>query len=77
MDTQFPHNITEQAQSARTQFVSRAGRVATQVRERMVDTGHRTDRFVRAHPGRFIAGACCFGLAAGWLLGRSGRQDRP
>ncbi len=48
-----------------------AGGLKEVVKERVVDTAQKTDKYVRSHPGRFIAGACCLGLAAGWLLGRT------
>ena len=54
-----------------------AGGVKEVVRDRIVETGHKADTYVRSHPGRFIAGACCLGLAAGWVLGRTRRSDRP
>jgi ElaB/YqjD/DUF883 family membrane-anchored ribosome-binding protein len=81
MDAQFGSNVNDKAQprTASTQPSTnpfRAGRLGSQVRERFVETGHKTDQYVRSHPGRFIAGACCVGLAAGWLLSRAGKPGR-
>lgn len=51
-----------------------AGGLKDSVRERLVVTGSKAETYVRCHPGRFIAGACCVGLAAGWFLGRQRRE---
>ena len=51
-----------------------AGTLKETVRERMTDTGSKAETYVRSHPGRFIASACCLGLAAGWFLGRQRRD---
>jgi len=52
-----------------------AGSLKDTVRERLTETGSKTDTYIRSHPGRFIAGACCLGLAAGWFLGRQRRSE--
>lgn len=51
-----------------------AGGFKEVVHGKVVETGTKAETYVRSHPGRFIAGACCVGLAAGWFLGR-GRHD--
>lgn len=43
-------------------------------REKFQAAGSATNTYVRNHPGRFILGACCVGLAAGWLLHRGKRS---
>ncbi|MBK8230898.1 MAG: hypothetical protein IT349_16615 [Candidatus Eisenbacteria bacterium] len=43
-------------------------------KQRVVVAGQNTEQYVKSHPGRFILGACCVGLAAGWLLGRGRRS---
>lgn len=53
-----------------------AGGLKEVVRGRIVETGQRTEAYVRNHPGRFIAGACCVGLVTGWLLGHA-RRNKP
>jgi ElaB/YqjD/DUF883 family membrane-anchored ribosome-binding protein len=50
-----------------------AGSLKEAARAKAVQTGFKAETYVRNHPGRFIAGACCVGLAAGWLVGRGRR----
>jgi hypothetical protein len=47
-----------------------AGTVKETVRDNLVKAGYQTETYVRSHPGRFIAGACCAGVAAGWFFAR-------
>jgi hypothetical protein len=51
-----------------------AGTVRESVRGNLVKAGYQTETYVRSHPGRFIAGACCAGIAAGWFLGRAAKR---
>ena len=43
-------------------------------KSRVMVAGKSTEAYVKNHPGRFILGAACVGLAAGWLLGRGRRS---
>jgi ElaB/YqjD/DUF883 family membrane-anchored ribosome-binding protein len=53
-----------------------AGDVKEKMRENLKKAGYRTETYVRSNPGRFIAGACCLGIAAGFLLGRATTRKR-
>jgi ElaB/YqjD/DUF883 family membrane-anchored ribosome-binding protein len=52
-----------------------AGTMKESVRGNLVKAGYNTETYVRSHPARFIAGACCVGLAAGWFIGRSVKRN--
>jgi ElaB/YqjD/DUF883 family membrane-anchored ribosome-binding protein len=52
-----------------------AGTMKESVRDNLVKAGYQTETYVRKHPGRFIAGACCVGLTAGWLLSRATKKS--
>ncbi len=41
---------------------------------RVLVMGQSAETYVKSHPGRFILGAACVGIAAGWLLGRGRRS---
>ena len=51
-----------------------AGEFRESARTNLVKAGYQTETYIRSHPGRFIAGACCVGLAAGWLIGRGTKK---
>ncbi len=65
--TPFAKKQGELRQAA-TQWV---GSMKETVRDNLVKAGYQTETYVRSHPGRFIAGAACVGIAAGWVIGRS------
>ena len=74
-DGNFTRNMfTEKARALRDAASDWTGSVSDNVRSNLVKAGYKTETYVRSHPGRFIAGACCMGLAAGWALGRSMRR---
>lgn len=52
-----------------------AGTMKESVRGNLVKAGYQTETYVRSHPGRFIAGACCVGLAAGWFISRTAKKQ--
>jgi ElaB/YqjD/DUF883 family membrane-anchored ribosome-binding protein len=62
------HNRSAALRSAAGEWV---GGIKDGVKSRLMQTGYKTETYVRSHPGRFIVGACCVGLAAGWLLGHT------
>jgi ElaB/YqjD/DUF883 family membrane-anchored ribosome-binding protein len=51
-----------------------AGTMKEKVRSNVVKAGYQTETYVRSHPGRFIAGAACVGVAAGFFLARSSKK---
>jgi ElaB/YqjD/DUF883 family membrane-anchored ribosome-binding protein len=53
-----------------------AGTMKETVRDNVVKAGYQTETYVRSHPGRFIAGACCLGLAAGWFISRTAKKQQ-
>jgi ElaB/YqjD/DUF883 family membrane-anchored ribosome-binding protein len=59
----------------RTAATQWAGTVKESVRDNVVKAGYQTETYVRSHPGRFIAGACCVGLAAGWFISRTAKKQ--
>lgn len=67
-------SLAERGAALKTAATDWASGLKDVAREQVVVQGRRTEEFVRSHPGRFILGACCVGLAAGWLLGR-GRKS--
>ena len=69
-----PEALSQKGEALKSAASDRAGTFKDTVRERLVETGTKTENYVRNHPGRFIAGACCLGLAAGWFLGRIRRN---
>lgn len=72
----FTRNMVDKGTEWREGVSDWAGGVAERVRDNLKKAGYQTDHYVRAHPGRVIAGACCFGLAAGFLLGRAANRRR-
>jgi ElaB/YqjD/DUF883 family membrane-anchored ribosome-binding protein len=70
--TQTP--FTRKGYDIRQAATQWAGTVKESVRDNAVKIGYQTETYVRSHPGRFIAGACCAGLAAGWFIGRTAKK---
>jgi ElaB/YqjD/DUF883 family membrane-anchored ribosome-binding protein len=71
-----PDTLSEKGRTLKSAATDWAGSLKENVRGRMMETGYKTETYVRAHPGRFIVGACCIGLAAGWLLGHTNRSSK-
>jgi ElaB/YqjD/DUF883 family membrane-anchored ribosome-binding protein len=69
----FTRNMTNQKQLT-TAAKEWAGGVRESVQQNLKKAGYQTETYVRNNPGRFIAGACCVGLAAGFLLGRTAKS---
>ena len=72
----FTRNMVDKGQEWKDGVTDWAGNVAERMRDNLKKAGYHTDHYVRSHPGRVIAGACCFGLAAGDLLGRAASKRR-
>jgi hypothetical protein len=66
-----PNGKTATLKSAASEW---AGEVTHAVRDKIVQAGSKTDTYVREHPGRFLLGACCLGLAAGLWVGRTTKR---
>lgn len=58
--------------SAAADWASGLGETA---RQQALLQGRRAEGYVREHPGRFIVGACCLGLMAGFFLGRGRKSE--
>ena len=68
----FTRNMTSRTQEWKEAAKEWAGGVTDNLKK----AGYQTETYVRSNPGRFIAGACCVGLAAGFLLGRAATRKR-
>lgn len=66
----FTRNMTNQKQLTMA-AKDWAGGLKDSVHQNLKKAGYQTETYVRNNPGRFIAGACCVGLAAGFFLGRT------
>ena len=71
--TQVPP--TAKGYDVRTAATQWAGTMRESVRGNLVKAGYQTETYVRSHPGRFIAGACCVGLAAGWFISHTAKKQ--
>ncbi len=70
----FTRNMVGKGREWTTAARDWAGDLRENVRDSFVKAGYQTETYVRSHPGRFIAGACCMGIAAGFFLGRASRR---
>lgn len=69
-----PNRLTAKRHDLKETAAQWAGTMKESVRNSFVKVGYQTETYVRSHPGRFIAGACCAGLAAGWFIGRAAKR---
>jgi ElaB/YqjD/DUF883 family membrane-anchored ribosome-binding protein len=64
-----PDALTQKSRVLKDAASDWAGSLKEGARSKLMESGAKTETYIRDHPGRFIAGACCLGFAAGLLLG--------